>query len=60
MIFGNKIRELREEKGMLLREVAAFLKIDTATVLVRRSIKKEQIKSSADILDADVAELHTL
>lgn len=28
--FGNKIRELREEKKMLIREVASFLEMDTA------------------------------
>jgi len=64
MLFGNKVRELREEKGLLLREVAALLEVDTATVskieLGSRSIKKEQIKLLADILDADVGELHTL
>ena len=64
MLFGNKVRELREEKGLLLREVAALLEVDTATVskieLGSRSIKKEQIKPLADVLDADVGELHTL
>lgn len=64
MLFGNKIRELREEKGLLLREVAALLEIDTATVskieLGSRSIKKEQIKLLANVLDADVSELQTL
>jgi len=64
MLFGNKVRELREEKGLLLREVAALLEVDTATVskieLGSRSIKKEQIKPLADVLDADVGELHTV
>jgi len=64
MLFGNKVRELREEKGLLLREVAALLEVDTATVskieLGSRSIKKEQIKPLAHVLDADVGELHTL
>ena len=64
MLFGNKVRELREERGLLLREVAALLEVDTATVskieLGIRSIKKEQIKPLADVLDADADELHTL
>ena len=64
MLFGNKVRELRESKGLLLREVAALLKVDTATVskieLGSRSIKKHQIKPLADVLDADLSELHTL
>ncbi|MCB0536138.1 MAG: helix-turn-helix transcriptional regulator [Bacteroidetes bacterium] len=31
-MLGEKLRDLREEKGMLQREVAAFLSIDTAYV----------------------------
>lgn len=64
MLFGNKVRELREEKGLLLHEVAALLEVDTATVskieLGSCSIKKEQIKSLAYVLNADVDELHAL
>lgn len=64
MLFGNKVRELREKKGMLLREVAASLKVDTATIskieLNSRSIKREQIKPLAVSLNADYGELHTL
>lgn len=29
MLFGNKIKELREEQGLLQRQLAAFLEIDT-------------------------------
>ncbi len=32
MFFGNKIRNLREEKGLLLRQVVAALEIDTTTI----------------------------
>ena len=32
MIFGNHIRQLREESNLVLREVAAKLEIDTATM----------------------------
>lgn len=28
--FGETVRELRENKGLLLRQVAAFLEVDTA------------------------------
>jgi transcriptional regulator with XRE-family HTH domain len=30
MIIGQKLRELRGEKGLLLRQVAAELEVDTA------------------------------
>ncbi len=29
MLFGNKIKELREEQSLLQRQLAAFLEIDT-------------------------------
>lgn len=29
MLLGNKIRALRDEQGILQRQVAAFLEIDT-------------------------------
>ena len=29
MLFGNMIKELREEQGLLQRQLAAFLEIDT-------------------------------
>lgn len=29
MLFGKKIRELRDEQGVLQRQLAALLKIDT-------------------------------
>jgi HTH-type transcriptional regulator, competence development regulator len=32
MKLGQKLRELSEQKGMLLREVAANLEIDTAMI----------------------------
>jgi len=63
-MLGNKLRELREKKGMLLRQVAAALEVDTATVskieLGSRSIKKEQIQLLANILEADASELQVL
>src|SRR4051812_5077356 len=30
MIFGDKIRSLREARGLLLRQVAAYLEVDTS------------------------------
>ncbi len=32
MTFGEMIRKQRESKGLLLRQVAAFLKVDTAFI----------------------------
>lgn len=64
MIFGNKIRELRENKGLVLRQLAAVLEIDTATIskIERgdRMAKKEQIRLLAELLEADYEQLHTL
>ncbi len=64
MLFGNKIRELREEKDLVLRQLAAALEIDTATMskIERgdRQAKKEQIPILADLLQADKVELYTL
>lgn len=64
MLFGNKVRETRVKKGLLLREVAAKLRIDTATIskieLGSRNASKEQVKSLSKILDIDYNELHNL
>jgi transcriptional regulator with XRE-family HTH domain len=64
MIFGNKLRDLREKKGLVLRQVAAALQIDTATMskIERgdRQARKNQIQFLADVLDTDVSELYTL
>ena len=41
MIFGNKIRELRDEQGLLQRQLAAALEIDTPCS-VRLSVEKDE------------------
>jgi transcriptional regulator with XRE-family HTH domain len=55
--FGAIIRELREKKGLLLRQVAAELDIDTALLSKvergERSIKKEQVIRIAEIIGAE-------
>lgn len=33
MIIGQHLREVQEEKGLLLRQVDAFLEVDTAYIL---------------------------
>lgn len=61
---GQKIRELREDKGILLRQVAAFLEVDTALVSKiekgDRKISKEQVVKIAEFLHSDKNALLTL
>lgn len=63
-MFGNKIRELRESKGMLLRQVAAILEVDTATVskIERgdRSAKENQLELLSKIFEIEFDELKTI
>ena len=62
--FGNKIRLLREENNLLLRQVAPFIDIDTPLLSKiergERILKKEQIPLLAKILKTDENELTTL
>jgi transcriptional regulator with XRE-family HTH domain len=61
IIFGNKIRSLREEKQIPQRQLAAALEIDTATYCKiekgDRKAKREQVKVLADLLDVEAKEL---
>lgn len=61
---GDKIRELRTKRNLLLREVASKLDVDTSIISKmergERPIKQEQIATLADILKADKEELQTL
>ena len=58
---GEILRESREKKGLLLRQVAAMLDIDTAILSKvergERKTTKEQILKLANILDLDKEEL---
>ncbi|MFN8863965.1 MAG: helix-turn-helix domain-containing protein [Flavobacteriales bacterium] len=62
--FGPKIRELREDKGLLLREVAAHIQADTAVVSKiergERNATRPQVLALAEILATDVEELLSL
>ena len=64
MIFGNKIRELREKEGLILRKVASQLDIDTATLskieLGDRLAKREHINILSEIYGVKVSMLKTL
>jgi transcriptional regulator with XRE-family HTH domain len=62
--FGEKIRSLRENLGLFLRQVAPQLDMDTAQLSKiekgMRQMKREQIPVIAQILKADKDELLTL
>lgn len=61
MIIGQKLRELREVKGLLLRQVAAELEVDTAYISKmergEKNIKKEFIIKLASLYDFDENEM---
>jgi len=62
--FGIRVKELREEKGLLQRQVAALLEIDTPLYSKiergERIAKKEVAVNLAYILKVDEKELLTL
>lgn len=64
MIIGKKLRELREQKGLLLRQVAASLEVDTAYISKmergEKSIKREFIVKLAEIYDSNIDDLITI
>ena len=61
MTFGNYIRKLREEKQLLLREVASQMNIDTALLSKiergTRIARKEQVEELAKTLNKSENEL---
>jgi len=62
--FGSKIKELREANGLLQRQVASQLEIDTPMLSKiergERKAKKEQVLQFAKLYKADKDELITL
>ena len=64
MLFGDKIKELREEQGLLQRQLAAFLEIDTPmfSKIERgdRKAKREQVAKLAEYFHQDEKEMLTL
>jgi len=62
--FGDRVRQLREQQNMLLRQVAPQLEMDTPQLSKiergERTAKKEQVNKLAEILKADKEELLTL
>lgn len=64
MFLGKRIKELREEKGLLQRQLAAELEIDTPmySKIERgdRKAKREQVIKLAKLLSTNKDELLTL
>ena len=64
MVFGNKIRELRAEQGVLQRQLAALLEIDRPmfSKIERgdRRAKREQVIKLAQYLHQDEKDMLTL
>ena len=64
MLFGNRIKELREEQGLLQRQLAAVLGVDVPmfSKIERgdRRAKREHVIILAQELNADVQELLSL
>ncbi len=64
MIIGKKLRELREGKGLLLRQVAAVLEVDTAFISKmergEKNIKREFIVKLASLYEYNDEELISL
>ena len=64
MLLGNKIRSLRDEQGILQRQVAAYLEIDTPmfSKIERgdRRAKRNQVLQLAKYFHVDEEELLTL
>ena len=64
MLFGKKIRELRDENGVLQRQLAALLEIDTPmfSKIERgdRRPKREQVIKLAEYFNQNEKEMLTL
>uniref|UniRef100_UPI003FF09326 helix-turn-helix domain-containing protein n=1 Tax=Prevotella sp. TaxID=59823 RepID=UPI003FF09326 len=64
MLLGNKMRSLRDEQGILQRQVAAYLEIDTPmfSKIERgdRRAKRSQVPQLAKFFHVDEEELLTL
>ncbi len=64
MLFGNKIRFLRDKQGILQRQVAAYLEIDTPMFSKiergERRAKRSQVIQMATYFKVDEKEMLTL
>lgn len=64
MNFGEKIKVLREDQGLLQRQLAASLEIDTPMFSKiergERKAKREQVEQLADLLKVDKPTLFSI
>ena len=64
MIFGRKIKEIREERGLVQRQLSVALEIDTPMYSKiergERKAKRSQIPIMARLLEVDEKELLTI
>ena len=64
MTFGETVRKQRENKKLLLRQVAAFLEVDTAFVSKiekgERNASREQVTKLAEFLQTPTDQLLTI
>ena len=64
MIFGKKIKELREEHGLVQRQLSAALEVDTPMYSKiergERKAKRSQIPIMAQMFEVDEKELLTV
>lgn len=64
MIFGQKIKELREEKGFVQRQLATVIEVDTPMYSKiergKRKAKREHVKLIAKKLNVNEKELLTI
>lgn len=64
MLLGNKIKSLRDEQGILQRQIAAYLEIDTPMFSKNergdRRAKRSQVPKLAEYFHVDEKELLTL
>ena len=64
MIFGRKIKELREQRGLVQRQLSAALEIDTPMYSKiergERKAKRSQIPIMAQMFEIDEKELLTI
>ena len=64
MIFGRKIKKLREERGLVQRQLSAVLEIDTPMYSKiergERKAKRSQIPIMAQMFEVDEKELLTV
>ncbi len=62
--FGKKIREKREQQNLLLRQVAAYIEVDTALMSKaergERNLNRDQVTKLAEYLETSEEELISL